>query len=189
MGHLKTRAFFLSLLALVFCHALFGQDTLKTKSNKLDFLDQIDQRNWRVKVPIWVPGFRGTFAYGGVTQLPEGGGYNVIDRLNGEIGVEFYLIGDIDFKPKKWFFGADGFHTSLASDLKFQNIDKVGFTAVIDGTILRGMVGYQAFERQNIEKHFKAQIYPYVGVRPSSPQSDIEFRLATRPTMSAADAN
>ncbi len=165
MWYLRIRVLSLLLLALVFCHALFGQDTLKTKSNKLDFLDQIDQRNWRVKVPIWVPGFRGTFAYGGVTQLPEGGGYNVIDRLNGEIGVEFYLIGDIDFKPKKWFFGADGFHTSLASDLKFQNIDKVGFTAVIDGTILRGMVGYQAFERQNIEKHFKAQIYPYVGVR------------------------
>ena len=83
MWHLKTRVLFLSLLALVFCHTLFAQDTLKTDSNKLDFLDQIDQRKWRVKVPIWVPGFRGTFAYGGVSQLPEGGDYSVIDRLEG----------------------------------------------------------------------------------------------------------
>ena len=165
MWHLKTRVLFLSLLALVFCHTLFAQDTLKTDSNKLDFLDQIDQRKWRVKVPIWVPGFRGTFAYGGVSQLPEGGDYSVIDRLEGELGITFYLIGDIRFKPKKWLFAVNGFHTTLASNLKFENIDKIEFPATIDGTILRGLVGYQVFEKINAETHFKAQIHPYAGFR------------------------
>jgi len=165
MWYLKTRVLFLSLLALVFCHALFGQDTLKTESNKLDFLDQIDQRNWRVKVPIWVPGFRGSFAYAGITNFPGEGDFSVIDRLNGELGVEFYAIGDIQFKTKKWLFGIDGFHTTLANELKFENIDKVEFLAGIDGTILRSFAGYEVFKKQNKETYFKAQIYTYAGIR------------------------
>jgi len=144
---------------------LSAQDSISTKRNSLDFLDEIDQRKWRVKVPIWVPGFRGSFAYGGISQLPEGGDYDVIDRLQGELGIEFYFIGDIKFRPKKWLFGVDGFHTNLASNLKFQNIDKLEFQAGIDGTILRGLVGYRAFEKRNENTYFKAQIYPYLGLR------------------------
>ena len=144
---------------------LFAQDSIGTKSNRLDFLNEIDQRKWRVKVPIWVPGFRGSFAYGGITQLPEEGDDDVIDRLEGEIGVEFYFIGDIKFRPKKWLFGVDGFHTNLVSNLELQNIDKLKFQAGIDGTILRGLVGYRAFEKGNENTHFKAQIYPYLGLR------------------------
>jgi len=161
------KAFF--LLFLCFLSALstelFAQDSIVTKSSKLDFLDEIDQRKWRVQVPIWVPGFRGNFAYGGISQLPEGGDYDVIDRLQGELGVEFYVIGDIEYRPKKWLFEVDGFHTTLASDLKFQNIDKIEFDVGIDGTILRSLVGFRVFEKRNRDTHFKAQIYPYAGLR------------------------
>jgi hypothetical protein len=157
------------LLFLCFLSALstelFAQDSIVTKSSKLDFLDDIDQRNWRVKVPLWVPGFRGDFAYGGITQLPEEGDINIIGKLQGDIGVQFYVIGDIEYKPNQWFFNIDGVHTSLSSNLKFQNIDRVEFQTGIDGTILRGFAGYNAFERQNKERHFRIQIYPYIGAR------------------------
>lgn len=156
----------ISLICLFFIVTdLFAQDSIGTKSSRLDFLDEIDQRKWRVKVPIWVPGFRGSFAYGGISQLPEEGDKNVIDRLQGELGVAFYFIGDIDFRPKKWLFGVDGFHTTLVSNLEFQNIDKIEFQVGIDGTILRGLVGYRAYEKWNKDTHFRAQIYPYLGIR------------------------
>jgi len=160
------------LLFLCFLSALstelFAQDSIDTKSSKLDFLNEIDQRKWMVKVPLWVPGFRGEYAYGGITNLPKDDGgkdYDVIDRLEGELGVAFYLIGDIEFRPKQWLFGVDGFHANLASNLKFQNIDKVEFEVDIDATILRGMVGYRVFEKWNKDTHFRAQIYPYLGIR------------------------
>jgi hypothetical protein len=152
----------------IFSTDLFAQDSIDTKSSKLDFLHEIDQRKWMVKVPIWVPGFRGDFAYGGITNLPKmmgGKDYDVIDRLEGELGIAFYLTGDIEFRPKKWFFGVDGFAANLASNLKFQNVDKVEFEARIDGTILRGFVGYRVFEKWNKDTHFRAQIYPYLGIR------------------------
>lgn len=145
--------------------AIFAQDTIGVNSSKLDFLYELDQRIWRIKVPIWVPGFRGDFAYGGITQLPEDDDYDIIGKLQGDIGVQFYAIGDIEYKPKKWFFNIDGVHTSLSNTLTFQNIERVEFQAGIDGTILRGFVGYSAFEKRNKERHFRVQIYPYTGVR------------------------
>lgn len=150
----------------IFSFELFAQDSIEIKSSKLDFLHEIDDRDWRIKIPIWVPGFRGDFAYGGLTQLPEEGqDYNIIGRLEGELGIEFYLIGDVEFKPNHWFFGIDGVHTSLESILKFQNVDRAEFLAGIDGTILRGFVGYNVYEIRNREKHFRVQIYPYLGTR------------------------
>jgi len=157
--------FFLLFFISPIATDLFAQDSIETKSSKLDFLQEIHQRKWMVKVPLWVPGFRGSYAYGGITNLPEEDGGNVVERLEGELGVSFYLIGDIEFRPKKWFFGVDGFAANLASDLKFQNIDKIEFEVDIDATILRGMVGYRVFEKWNKDTHFRAQIYPYLGIR------------------------
>ena len=156
----------LYIILVGFCtQNFYAQDSLKIEESRLDFLKEIDQRKWMVKVPIWVPGFRGTFSYGGLTQFPGSGDSNVIDRLNGEIGVTFYLIGDVEFRSKKWLFSVDGFRTTLASNLKFQNIDKIVFEAAIDGTILRGKIAYQVLERRNEDRYFRAQIYPYTGIR------------------------
>ncbi len=166
-----SRRLFIFLVSISIGNMLYGQDSIAKEISKLEFLNHIDQRNWRVKVPIWVPGFKGSFAYGGITTLPEddlpedGGGSGVIDHLQGELGVASYLMGDIEFKPKNWLFGVDGFHTTLVNNLKFQIIDKIEFLAAIDGTILRGLVGYKAFEKRNRDTHFRAQIYPYLGLR------------------------
>jgi len=153
------------LISMFLSNVSYGQDSLVNKASKLEFLNDIDQRKWHAKVPVWVPGFRGSLAYGGITHLPESGDYNVIDRLNGELGVTFYLIGDISYTPKNWLFNVDGFHTSLASNLSFENVDKVQFNVDIEGTILRGFAGYKVYERSNKDSYFNFKIYPYIGLR------------------------
>ena len=50
-------------------------------------------------------------------------------------------------------------------DFPLQNIDKIEFDVGIDGTILRSLVGFRVFEKRNRDTHFKAQIYPYAGLR------------------------
>jgi len=153
------------LISISLSNVSYGQDSLANKASKLDFLNDIDQRKWHAKVPIWVPGFRGSFAYGGISQLPESGDNSIIDRLNGELGVTFYLIGDISYRPKNWLFNVDGFHTTLASNLKFENIDKVQFNVDLEGTILRGLAGYKVYEKSNKDSYFNFKIYPYIGLR------------------------
>jgi len=161
----KTSILFCLLILSTVGDQIFAQDSIPKVNSKLDFLREIDQRDWRIKVPIWVPGFRGSFAYGGITSYPGGGDFTVIDRLNGELGIEFYLIGNIQYTPKKWLFEVDGFHATLASNLQFENIDKVQFLADIEGTILRGIMGYRVFEKRNEDRYFNLEIYPYAGFR------------------------
>ncbi len=153
------------MLSMSIGNMIYGQDSLAQEASKLDFLNQIDQRKWHVKVPIWVPGFRGSMAYGGVSLLPEFGDYDVIDRLNGELGVTFYLIGDVSYTPKNWLFSIDGFHTKLASNLGFENVDKVNFFVDIEGTIIRSLAGYKLYEASNRDAYLNFRFYPYVGVR------------------------
>jgi len=160
--------FFYSLFFLIIfpiSQVLYGQDSLVQEASKLEFLDHIDQRKWNVEIPVWVPGFRGSMAYGGISTLPEGGDNDVIDRLNGELGVTFYLIGNIDYTPGNWLFNIDGFRTTLASDLGFENIDKVRFLVDIEGAILRGLAGYKVMEIENKAKYTKFALYPYGGLR------------------------
>lgn len=161
----KSHWFCLFFIALLWGSNLIAQDTIVKDASKLDFLKDLDQRKWRVKVPLWVPGFTGNFAYVGISNLPEEYDKNIIGRMNGEIGVSFYLIGDIRFRPKKWLFEVDGFHTTLASDLKFENTDKVEFNATIEGTIIRGFAGYNVYESINPDNYFSLKLYPYVGLR------------------------
>ena len=162
---MKRTALFLILFLCSVCFKIWAQDSLSVKDQKLAFLHETHNQKWSIKVPVWVPGFTGSFAYGGIVLYPETGDYDFIDRLNGELGVTFYLIGDVTFTPKNWLFAIDGFHTSLASNLTFENVDRVKFLVDIDGTIVRGVAGYKVFETANEETYFKFKIYPYLGLR------------------------
>lgn len=156
---------FFYLLVLLYAFGLKAQDSIVGLKPKNDFLLDLDKRNWQVKIPLWIPGFRGNFAYGSITPVPEQYAEGHSDRLEKEIGVTFYLIGNLRYTPKKWLFEADGFKAVLASNLKFQNIDLVQFNATIEGMVLRGFTGYKVFESSNPEKYFNFKVYPYVGVR------------------------
>lgn len=156
---------FLALLCVLMVQESWAQDSLRAHPSKLDILHGSDERKWSLRVPLWVPGFTGSFAYGGITHLPTNDNPDIYERLEGEIGVNFYLIGDLRFSPGNWLFEIDGFHTTLASDLKLQNIDKIEFRASIEGTIVRGITGYQVYKKEDKDRYFKLCIYPYAGMR------------------------
>lgn len=153
------------LISFVFTADVFSQDSLVQQPDKLDFLRHIDDQKWRVQLPIWIPGLRGDFAYAAISVLPEEDEKDIIGRLDGDIGVTFYLIGDVQYAPKKWLVAINGFYTTLASDLKFQNVDKVKFPAAIEGAIVRGIAGYQVFKKKNPATFFNAEIHPFIGLR------------------------
>ena len=156
---------FVLLFFSIVCQKSWSQDSLSAHTSKLDNLHRADERKWSLRVPLWIPGFTGTFAYGGITQLPTDNDRNIYERLEGEIGVTFYLIGDLRFSPGKWLFEIDGFHTTLASGLKLQNIDRIEFPASIDGTIIRAKTGYQVYKKEDKDRYFKLRLYPYAGMR------------------------
>lgn len=159
-------AFIAALLMFsAICQESRAQDSRSSQPSKLELLHQADERKWSLRVPLWVPGFTGSFAYGGIVHFPVGNDFNFYDRLAGDLGVSFYLIGDLRFRPGNWQFEIDGFHATLASNLKFQNIDQLVFSASIEGTIIRGTAGYLVYKKEDRDRYFKLRLYPYAGFR------------------------
>ena len=63
----------LILSILFFGVSGFTQDSTKTKKLKPVKSFLRNDRHWTIEVPIWVPGFRGEFAYGDITVEAEDG--------------------------------------------------------------------------------------------------------------------
>ena len=161
MRKIKYLAFFF----LVYSIALAQEGERDDQKNK-DFSYVLEDQNWKIKVPLWVPGFRGSIAYGDIILDGPDGDQSIFDRLtDSELGVEFYLITNISFKHNNWMFGVDGFSATLGSSLSFKNSENIIFKTTIKGLILRGVIGYKVLEWINKDKYLKWSMYPYTGLR------------------------
>ena len=156
----------LCLLLLLISNLAWSQVKDSIVSNKKDLSYVLEDQKWRIQIPIWIPGFRGSFAYGGLSLLPEDGDQDVEDRISdSSLKIEFYLIGNLRFQHKKFFVGADGFNATLGSSLVFTNLENIEFLGTIDGMVLRGVAGYKVFESIKPQRLFKWSIFAYAGVR------------------------
>ena len=130
----------------------------------MDFV--LEQQHFHVALPIWVPGFRGSFAYGGITHYPENGNPDIGEGItDSELSIEFYLIGRIRFEHQRFFVQADGFNTVLGSDLTFYDKEWLELNGTIKGTILRGMAGYAVFTKTDRDRHLRWSLHAYAGAR------------------------
>ena len=138
-------------------------DSTKTVKN-LDFV--LEDHNFDISLPIWIPGFRGSFAYGGISTLPSGPDTDFGQRItDSELGVEFYLIGRIRFRQGRFILQADGFNSVLGTDLTFYDREILTYEGTIKGTILRGMVGFRVYTRTDPDRYLRWSVDVYGGVR------------------------
>lgn len=163
---------------LLFCNVVWSQNqksTLKeTDSTKFKYAYKeyfFDEPSWRLSLPIWVPGFRGSFAYGdigidpGFENAPPGPPDEGDKLRQSKISIQFYLLANIEYRYKNFFIEADGMKAVLDNDITFTDHDRLKFGGSIDGTIIRGFAGYRFFERTNQEKLLKWSLRGYVGIR------------------------
>ena len=61
-----------------------------------------NNRNWLAEIPLWVPGFRGQISYGEIDFSSSGSDKEKdVNRLDIDIGLEFYFVGRIAVQYKK----------------------------------------------------------------------------------------
>ena len=170
----------IACIFLFFCHVVSGQDQ-KNASKKIDSTRFkysypeyfFEEPSWRLGLPIWIPGFRGSFAYGdigidpGFGNTPPGPGDPDEDEKlrQSKISIQFYLLANIEYRYKRFFIEADGMKAVLDNDITFTDRDRLSFGGTIDATILRGFAGYKFFERAYQEKLIKWSLRGYVGIR------------------------
>jgi len=140
------------------------------QENKLDKYYSLDTKKWFAELPLWVPGYRGTIAYGDV-ELTSSGSKEEKERekLSSSLGIEFYFVGRINVQFKNnLFFQADAFSGKISSTFtftpKYIGAPKEFANVTIQGTMPRFIAGYRAYSYSN-SNHFKIDVVPYIGLR------------------------
>ena len=155
-----------------------AQDTSTAEFNYEEgsFLNR--DKNWELTIPIWIPGFRGSYAYGDVslegedgtdpgdpTDPPIGGG-NILSRLfNSSSFLKFFFMGKVSYSSNKFIIILDSFSGRIGSRVEFLLNDKEIATADFFSLLTRLIAGYSVYEFENASHSLRLTVYGYTGLR------------------------
>lgn len=167
-----------------------AQDSIPKSEQKPEKSFLINDDHWSVEVPIWIPGFRGEFAYGDVSLEGEDGGTpehpiapgwkpgDHLSRIFGKNGnINFFFMTEISYSNKKIYSHFDMFSASVGSHIKFRYNNKELVSAKFSTYLFRLFVGYQLFEKQSNSDKCNFKLYGYGGLRFHS----VKCRIGIKP--------
>lgn len=153
----------------------FNSDIKQKK--KESFL--IDNRQWTIEIPIWIPGFRGEFAYGdveiegedGITPDPEhpinppefGDVFKRLFKTKGNLN--YFFVTSISYTNKKFFSELDLFSGSIREDLRFRYNSKAIVGAKVHTDLSRLILGYRFIDHSLISDKALYHLHGYGGIR------------------------
>jgi hypothetical protein len=168
----------LVLFNILYTFNFLAQDTSTTSVlyNEGSFLNR--DKNWELTIPIWIPGFRGSYAYGDVslegedgtdpgdpTDPPIGGG-NILSRLfNSSSFLKFFFMGKAIYSSNKFIIILDSFSGRIGSRVEFLLNDKEIATADFFSLLTRLVAGYSVYEFENASNSLRLTVYGYTGLR------------------------
>ena len=159
---------------------VFSQDTLTKKQwrkQQKSFL--LPGRPWTVEIPLWIPGFAGSFAYGNIDLDGESGSdpENPIEPPGGDLGeiisrlfqkdwyLNFFFLTRVAYEKKGFIFQFDALSGAVGGSIKFKYNDKEIVQARFSTTELRLFAGYKIVNVDSRNKKFRYELYAYVGAR------------------------
>ena len=170
---------FISLLLMTF-YAV-AQDTVREVSNKKkqkSFL--VPGKPWTVELPVWIPGFAGSFAYGEVTiegedgvdpehpvEPPPGGIIGeILSRLfTKDWYLKFFFLTKIAYENNRFLVQLDGFTGAVGHSTKFNYNNQQVVQANFRSTNLRLVGGYKVVNAYSKNRKFRYELFGYIGVR------------------------
>jgi hypothetical protein len=157
-----------------------SQDTIpENKNGKLyrNFLQ--NDGKWTIEIPIWIPGFRGEFAYGDISLEGEDGvdpkpdqpiekprPGDIFKRLFKTSGnLNFVFMSRISFNSGKIYAQVDGFSGSVGSSTVFRYNNTELIKARFSTNLYRFFAGYEIIDTRSKSDKIKFQMHPYLGIR------------------------
>jgi hypothetical protein len=162
------------------------QDTLTRKQiNRAKKSYLLPGRYFSVEIPLWLPGFAGTFSYGNVNlegedgqdpgdpgqPPPPGGGIGggiggIFNRLfTKEWNLRFFYIGKLSFEKNRVLTELDAFGGEVGASLNFRYNNNEIVQANFRTINTRLILGFRALAVSSKEDHFRYWLFPYIGVR------------------------
>ena len=168
--------FFVGLLATT-----FSQDSIAKKNirkQKKSFL--LTNKSWTAEVPLWLPGFAGSFAYGDIDIEGEDGvdpeqpieppppwdPGGILSRLfTSDWYFKFFFITRIAYEKNNFLFAMDGLSGSIGNSLKFKHNNKEIVQVNFRSSNVRFIGGYKLVQADSRNKKFRYELFGYIGVR------------------------
>lgn len=141
-----------------------------------------DDQRWTLEIPVWIPGFRGTFAYGDVSLAGEDGQTpepvnpiepepddprgNILSRLfSSSTYLKFVFMGRVAYSHGRIHAQIDAFTGHLGESVKFRFNEREVAQANLHSTLARAFVGYSVFESSPRSGRGRFTIRPFAGTR------------------------
>lgn len=170
------------ILLLATVHSFsFGQDTLTKKEirkKQKSFL--IPGRPWTFEVPLWIPGFAGSFAYGDASiegedgvdpenpiEPPPGGDIGkIISRLFSKNWyLKFFYLTKLAYENKDFLVQLDGIGGAVGNSVKFKANNQQIVQANFQTINVRLFAGYRYVDVYSKNKKFRYELFGYLGAR------------------------
>lgn len=166
-------------LIIITIGSSFAQDSIHepAKKKKQSFLT--DTRHWTIEIPVWIPGFRGEFAYGDVELEGEDGNdltpENPIEKpdfgdafkrlFKSKGNLNFLFVTSISYTNKKFYSELDLFSGTVGADLLFRFNNKELVSASVHSDLFRLNGGCQIYERPVFSEKARYNLFAYGGIR------------------------
>lgn len=159
----------------------YAQDTITQKERwkqQKDFL--IPGRPWTVELPLWIPGFAGSFAYGDVSvegedgvnpenpiEPPPGGEFGkIFSRLfTKNWYLKFFYMTKMSYENKGLLIQLDGIIGEVGNSVKFNYNNTEIVQANFQTFNLRLLAGYKIVDKRARNEKFRFELYGYLGSR------------------------
>ena len=128
----------------------------------------LETGNWTLTLPLWIPGYRGSFAVGEIDVDGESdGGPGFFDRLfENKLSLNFFFMGSAKYRHDRWRFYLFVFGGKFTDDVIFKLTDGTVLTASVQPIIPELQVGYDVYKWQWGDSEFQDLIAePFTGFR------------------------
>lgn len=158
-----------------------AQDTLTKREIRIQqasFL--LSDRPWTIEVPLWIPGFAGSFAYGDVSiegedgvdisnpiEPPPGGIIGgILSRVfTDEWYLKFFFITRVAYEKDRYMAQFDAISGSVGESVKFNYNNQTVVNANYRTTNFRLFGGYKFVNVHSKNEKFRYELFAYVGAR------------------------
>ena len=158
-----------------------AQDTLTKREIRIQQANYLlPDRPWTIEIPLWIPGYAGSFAYGDVSiegedgvdisnpVEPQPGGVigEILSRVfTDEWYLKFFFLTRVAYEKDRYLAQFDAISGSIGESVKFNYNNSLVVQANYRTTNMRLFGGYKFVNANSKNKKFRYELFGYVGAR------------------------
>ena len=157
----------------------YAQDSIPESKLKKKDSYLTDTRHWNIEIPVWIPGFRGEFAYGDVELEGEDGtiptpehpleppkfGDSLKRIFNKKGSLNYFFVGSFSYTDKRFYGELDIFSGTIGKDIEFRYNNEALVDAKLHTDLFRLSAGYELLQHPLFSDKARNFLYGYGGIR------------------------